>query len=782
MTDQSDLSGKVSLDTTSFKTGLATLNREIRILESGFRVAAAGLGDWAKSATGLEARIKALTGQIEIQRQKVAALEGEYKRVAAEKGKNSRAAQELQLKLLKETETLNKMQFELGQTEHALEGMTKESDEAGKEAGQLAKEEDKAERATGRLRGALDRLKGSLKNVITDFKALGTRVLRSVALGIAAIGAAVVGAAIGLARFVTNAAKAADEIFESAEKIGISTTKYQELGFVADQIGTDVESIARAFARTTKSLKEADKAGSPMAKTFEDLGINTRDTNGNLRDTEVVFSDIIDALGKVENETQREIIAQTIFGKSYQELIPLINLGADGLAKMTDEAHKMGAVMDEETVKGLADLNDRLAALKGGFKGLLGQMAGKLLPTANKILDAFQTWLASPQMQAGIKRITDKIGVFADTLGRVIDKLLKGDIKGALAEIIPPATVEQIANFAKTFKDFVDNTLIPFAREHAEEIKGALIGIGAALAAAGIVAAIAEIAPGIGTLIVLVGLVGAAWAGNWGGIQEKTRQVIDFLRTNIPTWLASLKAWWEGFSTSLRTTWEMVWSAIQTVIQTVAPIVNALFAAFRSAFEGDWVGFGENLRVAWDKTWTLIKDILSKAWDAIKVIAAELVDNIIRFFTETDWLKVGQDIVKGIADGIKAGAQWAIDAIKDLAKAIMDALKGFFKSGSPSKLLLDFGEKDLGMALARGFLNSIPQIRAALSAGLGGLDLQAGLAKAGSSPAFAAQPTSNRVITVGGDTINVTINDRLAAKMYLDQQRRKKEKYAENLM
>jgi len=254
------------------------------------------------------------------------------------------------------------------------------------------------------------------------------------------------------------------------------------------------------------------------------------------------------------------------------------------------------------------------------------------------------------------------------------------------------------------------------------------------------------------------------------------------LRTNIPTWLASLKAWWEGFSTSLRTTWEMVWSAIQTVIQTVAPIVNALFAAFRSAFEGDWVGFGENLRVAWDKTWALIKDILSKAWDAIKIIAADLVDNIIRFFTETDWLKVGQDIVKGIADGIKAGAQWAIDAIKALAKAIMDALTGFFKSGSPSKLLLDFGEKDLGMALAQGFLNSIPQIRAALSAGLGGLDLQAGLAGAGSSLAFAARPTSNKVVTIGGDTIHVTINDRLAAKMYLDQQRRKKEKYAENLM
>src|SRR5512139_94471 len=116
MTDN-PLIGKVGLDVTDFKAGIASLNREIRVIESGFRATAAGLDDWGKSATGLEARIKALNSEITIQQQKVAALEAEYKKVAAEKGENSRAAQDLQIRLNKENETLGKMTLELGKTE-----------------------------------------------------------------------------------------------------------------------------------------------------------------------------------------------------------------------------------------------------------------------------------------------------------------------------------------------------------------------------------------------------------------------------------------------------------------------------------------------------------------------------------------------------------------------------------------------------------------------------------------------------------------------------------------
>ena len=91
MSDQNDLSGKVGLDTTDFKTAISTLNREIRVVESGFRAAASGLADWSKDASGLEARVGTLNTKIDLQKQKTEALRGEYERIKTEIDKIKRS-------------------------------------------------------------------------------------------------------------------------------------------------------------------------------------------------------------------------------------------------------------------------------------------------------------------------------------------------------------------------------------------------------------------------------------------------------------------------------------------------------------------------------------------------------------------------------------------------------------------------------------------------------------------------------------------------------------------
>ena len=118
--DSNPLSGKVGLDVTEFKTGISQLNQQIRVIESGFKATAAGMGDWSKQSAGLEARMKALTSEIGLQQTKVENTRKAYEQMAAEKGATSRAAQDLQIKLNKETETLNKMQSELNQSETEL--------------------------------------------------------------------------------------------------------------------------------------------------------------------------------------------------------------------------------------------------------------------------------------------------------------------------------------------------------------------------------------------------------------------------------------------------------------------------------------------------------------------------------------------------------------------------------------------------------------------------------------------------------------------------------------
>ena len=239
-----ELKGRLGLDTTDLKAGLAAANREIRVIESGFKASAAALGDWASSATGLESRIKALTGEIGIQALKVGALSDEYARVAAEKGEASRAAQELQIKLNQETERLNKMQTELGGTENSLARMRFEEENAGRGADELAQAQDRAAESGRGLDGVMS--------------GLGT-ALGIAAGAIAAVGAAALGAAAGLTGIVLKAADAAGQLTDLSVKTGISTTKLQEFAFVGGQIGVSAETISGSLARLTRSMGSAQE-------------------------------------------------------------------------------------------------------------------------------------------------------------------------------------------------------------------------------------------------------------------------------------------------------------------------------------------------------------------------------------------------------------------------------------------------------------------------------------------------------------------------------------------
>ena len=68
MANDERLGASFNIDVTNLKAGLAQANRLIRESNSEFRAAAAGLEDWTKSETGINANIQSLNQIKEIQR------------------------------------------------------------------------------------------------------------------------------------------------------------------------------------------------------------------------------------------------------------------------------------------------------------------------------------------------------------------------------------------------------------------------------------------------------------------------------------------------------------------------------------------------------------------------------------------------------------------------------------------------------------------------------------------------------------------------------------------
>jgi len=587
------LSGKAGLDTTDFKTGIAAMNRELRVLESGFRASAAGLGDWANDATGLESRIKSLNSQMDIQTRKVAATRAEYEKIKAEKGENSRAAQDLEIKLNKETETLGKMESELRETESSLDEMKSTTDETGQSVEDLGEQTEETGESLV-----------SFQDVLEGVGQIGTA-----AIGIfVALVTALAAVALGIGTLVFNAADAAAQLVDLSTKTGISTTRLQELSYIGNQVGTSLDTITGAQARLVRTMAAANDGGKDQAKAFETIGVAVKDANGNLRDTQEVFAEVIDRLGEIENPAERDALAMEIFGKSAQELNPLIKAGSDELARMAEEAHEVGAVMDEDAVAGLEAFDDTMASIQAGIKGMLGTLAAEFLPVFKEVGSAIQELFRSDEFKRGVQEFTTLIRGAVSVALDVLGKLFSGDFEGALAAIFGGDTAATIIRIFTIINDFIQNTLIPFVATHAEEIKAALIAIGAALGAAGLVAVIASIVAAInpvtliiGALILCIGYLSAAWTGNWGGIRDTVTQIWEgflkpvfttlwtWLSTNIPLALQTLSAFWTGtLLPAIQQVWAFLNDSIFPLFVAIATFLDAVFSLAVRALAGIW--------------------------------------------------------------------------------------------------------------------------------------------------------------------------------------------------
>lgn len=297
MSDIPPISGKVGLDTTDFKTALSELNRDIRVIESGFKATAAALGDWGNSIDGLEARIGALNGEIGIQQKKIEALREEYQRVAAEKGETSRAAEELKIKLNRETEALNKMQTELGQSEVKLDDLKTSASDAGKGMDKLEDETDDSARSLEKFKGIANGLKMGLAAGIG---------------AVAALGAAVAGVGLALGKMVIGSGKSAAELVDLSNQTGISTERLQELAYIGDQVGVSTDTMTGSLARLTRSMGEArDQAVDFSGKTstaVTDAALQVSDVQAKLaEETKSIEGELSEAIVGIANSTNQEL-------------------------------------------------------------------------------------------------------------------------------------------------------------------------------------------------------------------------------------------------------------------------------------------------------------------------------------------------------------------------------------------------------------------------------------------------------------------------------------------
>lgn len=328
------------------------------------------------------------------------------------------------------------------QLNQATETYGETSQQAEKYAKQLLQEEQALKQTDVQLQQLNKSMKELAQNEISK---IGDE-LSKWGTGIAAVATAAVGAGTALFALTANAGLAADDINTLNKTTGLTTKQLQELAYASDLIDVSTETLTGAMTKMQNNMQSARDGSTSLQKTFETLGVQYANTDGTLRGTTETFDDIIAALGKVENETERDAYAMDIFGKSAKQLNPLILGGADALKELSEEANNMGLVLGQTDLDHLNAFNDKIDTAKAQIEALKNKVAVEFVGAFTPVFDVFDDLrdrLLAAIEDGTVKEVAQEAG---KVIAEIVEALLKLiEIVVKYKEVIAAVTVGIVA-------------------------------------------------------------------------------------------------------------------------------------------------------------------------------------------------------------------------------------------------------------------------------------------------------------------------------------------------
>lgn len=379
------LSESLELVEAKLAANQAEVNRIAQSYEKGDR-----------SAKGYEARNKALAEQneqlnarMEQQREKIELLSKAMEKAADTYGENS-------IEVQKYKKQLAEAQTEIDKTSKTIEENMKTMNSEANPLFDTFK--DLTDQIGIKLPEGFD-------NVIGKFGKFGE-------IG-AQLGTAVT-ITKGIIRTISDASDSFSNLKENAQMLGLDTTQYQKLQYALLQVGVSSEGLSEIMNPLYGKIKEADDVLGDYAKglknmsdatdeerkkviemqnTWSDYNVQLYDSQGNLRDMDEIFYDLIESFAETGSATERIAKMQGIFGETASKVNEIVENGGTSLRYFADRAEELGKVLDESTIQALDNVNTAIGKFKQNLenaKNSLGALfVGLLTFNGDLISDAW---------------------------------------------------------------------------------------------------------------------------------------------------------------------------------------------------------------------------------------------------------------------------------------------------------------------------------------------------------------------------------------------------------
>ena len=534
-------------------------------------------------------------------------------------------------------------------------------------ADKTIKQQQALEREIVATENALKNYQTELKNTKPLLDTIGTTA-EDVAKKTKTLSKVATGVAVAFVGNAVNSAKVSDELATLSRNTGISVEELQKMQYASELVDVSIEDMTGSYKKLLSKMGSGSKV-------FKKLGVSTKGANGQFRNAEDVWYDCLKALSEIEDETERDIVAQELFGKSASELSGIIDDGGEALKKYGDEAEEMGLIMSEDVVNGAVEMSDQIDKMKGIVTQSFIKMGASLSKTLVPMLEK-------------LMKVVEKVCNWFSNLDGDTQTLIV-TIALLVASISPVATA--VSKVIKGFKA-LSNLFTVFSNP----VGLAVLALGALVTA------------------------GVLLYKNWATIRQKANDLWDKFKTVFGKIQEYVSGVWDTISTKASNVWETITTTLSNAWDGIKTTASTVWDGIKTTVTNVWDSMKTTASTVWETIKTTItskftsaKDTISSLVDTIKEKISGIVQGVKNIFDVSNWtlptIKLPHFKVTG-----KFG--WSWDGGLELPKISVEWYKKAMQ-GMTFKNPTLFGFGDGGAETVVGTNNLMSMIRKATAEG-----------------------------------------------------------------
>ena len=502
--------------------------------------------------------------------------------------------------------------------------------------------------------------------------------------------AAAAGAAVATGKAFVGAAKDVaeygDTVQKNAQKMNMSYAGYQELSYIFERNGSSIESFKSSMVKLSQAAESGNEA-------FQALGITQEDIAK--MNSEELFNATLKGLQNCTDESERMALATKLLGKSAaSELGPTLNMTADEMEAMRQQAHDLGGVLSDEAIEDSAKFKDELLNMDIALKGLKNGMMSQFLPGITQVMKGLSLVFSGNggigEIQEGLKTVVSKIVSFAPQFFTIAQTIVMSLLEG-FAPMLP--------QLVSSLFGFIQQGLLTLATlmpQLTPVLTEGLKGISSAL-----LTCLPVLVQGL--LVMVTEL--ANWLTEDGNVEAFVNSAIevasqitmaagDLINVLLPAIVKIIGAVAKSLvepknlQTILSSALYVVGAVAMGIVNAIPELLKALGQVFTSIAKSN-LDFMSSV-LSGLKSW------FSSVVSNVKSLGSSVISSLKSLPSQA--LQAGKDLIQGLINGVKQMASKAVNSVKDVGRSLVSGIKSVLRIGSPSKVF-----KQIGAWTAEGF-------------------------------------------------------------------------------